>query len=100
MNPLLAASSWPPVVQTAIGAVAAIAGGAFAQWFTWQKSRRALAVAFQCVVKSSNFRLARQTIAQGKVPPAEASFAIFEANVAKIGLLPVDLAGKVCAVLL
>jgi len=40
MNPLLAASSWPPVVQTAIGAVAAIAGGAFAQWFTWQRATR------------------------------------------------------------
>jgi len=49
------------------------------------RERRALATAafaaeIQCVVKSSNFRLARQTIAQGKVPPAEASFAIFEAS--------------------
>jgi hypothetical protein len=84
MNPLLAASSWPPVVQTAIGAVAAIAGGAFAQC-SLGRERRALATAafaaeIQCVVKSSNFRLARQTIAQGKVPPAEASFAIFEAS--------------------
>jgi len=48
------------------------------------RERRALATAafaaeIQCAVKSSNFRLARQTIAQGKVPLAKASFAIFEA---------------------
>ena len=89
MNPVLAASSWPPVVQTAIGAVAAIAGGAIAQWFTWQRATRlsyaAFAAEIQCVVKSSNFRLPRQTIVQGKVPPAEASFAIFEANVESLG---------------
>lgn len=99
MNPLIAASSWAPVVQTAIGAIAAIGGGAFAQSLAWQKDRRALAAAFageiRCVVKARNWRLAPQVIAEGKVPRAEASFPIFEANVAKIGLLPVDLAGKI-----
>ena len=43
------------------------------------------AAEIHCVVKSSNFRLVRQTIAQAKVPPAEASFAIFEANVESLG---------------
>ena len=99
MNPLLAASSWPPVIQTLIGAVAAVIGGAFAQWFTWQKERRALAAAFageiQCVVEATNFRSARRFIEQGKVLPTKISFPIFETNVAKIGFLPADLAGRV-----
>src|ERR1700675_1769625 len=34
VTPILATVSWAPVVQTAIGAVAAIAGGAFVQSFT------------------------------------------------------------------
>ena len=49
------------------------------------RTAAAFAAEIQCFVKSSNDRLARQTIAQGKVPPAEASFAIFEANVESLG---------------
>ena len=99
MNLPVAASAWPPVIQTAIGAVAAIAGGAFTQWFTWQKERRALAAAFageiQSVVKAQNFRNLQAMIKQGKVPSAQPSFPVFDANVGKIGMLPVDLAGRV-----
>ncbi len=96
---LATASCWAPVVQTAIGAVAAIAGGAFVQSFARQQERRSVAAAFageiQCIVGAINWRSARKTIEQGKVPSAQPSFPIFEANVSKIGVLPVDLAGKV-----
>jgi hypothetical protein len=100
MTAFLATSSyWSPVVQTAIGAVAAITGGAFAQSFARQQERRSVAAAvageIQCIVGAINWRSARKTIEQGKVPSAQPSFPVFEANVSKIGLLPVDLAGKV-----
>ena len=44
------ASDWGPFIQTVIGAligaVDAIAGGAFGSWFTWQKERQSVAAAF------------------------------------------------------
>src|SRR6266446_608780 len=84
----------------AIGAIIASAlGGAFSSWFARQQERQAIAAAFageiQSTVEATNWRHARKAIAQGKaVPVAEHSFPIFEANVAKIGFLPVDLAAK------
>lgn len=106
MSFVLAASSWDwapailPLVGVFIGAVAAVVGGAFAQWFNRQLERQSLAAALageiQCVVESTNWRDAREDIEQDRVVPVdEHAFPIFEANVAKIGLLPVDLAGKV-----
>jgi len=84
----------------AIGAIIASAiGGAFGSWFNRQQERQALAAAFAgeilCIVDSINWRTARKTIEEGKVPRGELSFPIFDANVGKIGFLPVDLAGKV-----
>jgi hypothetical protein len=102
--PLLAESSWAPaalsIIGVLIGALAAIGGGAFAQWFTRQMERQALAAALageiQCVVDARNWHDARKDIEQGKaIPVDERAFPIFEANLAKIGLLPVDLVGKV-----
>jgi hypothetical protein len=68
------ASSWAPAIQaligTVIGAIAAIIGGAFAQWFTRQLDRQALAAALageiQCIVDAINWHDARRDIEQGK----------------------------------
>jgi hypothetical protein len=100
----LGASSWAPavlpIIGIVIGAVAAIVGGAFAQWFTRQLERQSIAAAFageiQCIVEATNWHDARRDIEQGKaVAVEEHAFPIFEANLSKIGLLPVDIAGKV-----
>ena len=100
----LAVSSWVPavlpIIGVFIGAFAAIAGGAFAQWFNRQLERQSLAAALageiQCILETTSWQDARRDIEQGKAAPVdEHPFPIFEANVAKIGLLPVDLAGKV-----
>jgi hypothetical protein len=99
-----AVSSWAPavltIIGTVIGAVAAIVGSAFAQWFSRQLERQALAAALageiQCIVEATNWHDARREIEQGKaIEVGEIAFPIFEANVSKIGFLPVDLAGKV-----
>ena len=73
---------------------------AFAQWFARQLERQSIAAAFageiQCIVEATNWHDARRDIEQGKaVPVEEHAFPIFEANLSNIGLLPVDLAGKV-----
>jgi hypothetical protein len=101
---LLVESSWAPavlsIVGVLVGALAAIGGGAFAQWFTRQLERQSLAAALageiQCIVEATNWKDARRDVEQGKVVAVdERAFPIFDANLAKIGLLPADLAGKV-----
>jgi hypothetical protein len=49
--PLLGSAWWPPILQTAIGAAGAIAGGFFGSWFTWQKERQSVAGAFAAEVQ-------------------------------------------------
>jgi hypothetical protein len=104
MNPILAAASWVPAALTLvgiiIGAAASIAGGAFSQWFTWQKERQsiasALAAEVRVFIEVVNWRDTRELIPKGHVFPIEDHpFPVFEANVGKIGYLPADLAGKV-----
>jgi hypothetical protein len=112
MTPLVATSSWGPVVQTAIGAIAAIGGGAFggafASWFTWQKERQAIAAALEAVKSVAEFRQYRQVIqscieltkSQNKLVYLNFSidehpFPVFEENVSKIGYLPEALARQV-----
>jgi hypothetical protein len=95
-----AVSLWVTLLSVAIGAGAAIGGGAFASWFTWQHERQALASAFAGEVRGFlevvDWREAREGLLQGKnFPIDDHPFPVFEANVGKIGLLPKDLAGKV-----
>ncbi len=100
MTPFLASSAWPTVIAALIGAVAAIAGDAFAQWFIWQKERQAVAAALageaQSFIEVMDWRKARELILMGhKFAIADHAFSVFEANVGKIGFLPPDLARKV-----
>jgi hypothetical protein len=102
--------------QTAIGAIAAIGGGAFgdafASWFTWQKERQAIAAALagevEAVKSVTKFRQYRQLIetcieltkANNKLVYFAFSvddhpFPVFEENVNKIGFLSEDLARHV-----
>jgi hypothetical protein len=59
------ASEWAPVVQTAIGAVVAIAGGGFVQSFTQQQERRSVAAAF-----AGELKLHYRTIGQPASNPS------------------------------
>jgi hypothetical protein len=104
MITLLASTSWAPFFQTAIGALigagGAITGGAFGSWFTWQKERQSVAAALAGevpgVINVINLRDACEGLLQGRTFPIdEHPFLVFEANVGKIGLLPVKLAGTV-----
>jgi hypothetical protein len=115
MSPIIAASPWAPaalaLVGTAIGAIASIAGGAFSQWFIWQKERQAVAAAlarevrgFVDIVDSSQIRsllldCIDRTKSTGQafiysLPIDDHPFPVFEQNVNKIGFLPADLADK------
>jgi hypothetical protein len=98
------ASDWGPFIQTVIGAligaVGAIAGGAFGSWFTWQKERRSVAAAFageiNAILGLVGWRRAREAVLKGKgFPIEEHPFPVWEANVGKVGLLPSGLAVKV-----
>jgi hypothetical protein len=96
----IATAWWPPILQTAIGAIAAILGGAGVSWITWQKERQSLANALageiQGFIGVLNWRNARELLQQGyQFPIDEGAFPVFAACVGKIGLLPSDLAGKV-----
>jgi hypothetical protein len=104
MDPLIAASDWGPFLQTVIGALigamGAIAGGAFGSWFTWQNERRSVAAAFageiHAILGVVGWRRARDAILKGKgFPIEEHPFPVWEANVSKVGFLPADLAAKV-----
>jgi hypothetical protein len=100
MVPLLASSAWPTVIAALIGAAAAIGGGAFSQWFIWQKERQAVAAALaaeiQGFVDVTDWRQARERIPQGyKFAIDDHPFPVFEGKIGKLGLLPADLASKV-----
>jgi hypothetical protein len=106
MIPPLASLWWAPILQTAIrgliGALGAIAGGAFGSWFTWQKERQSVAAALagevQGVIDFLEWRQVCECLSQGrKFFVGDLRFVVFEANIGKIGLLPADLAGKVVA---
>jgi hypothetical protein len=116
VSPTLVTSPWVPgafiLAGAAIGATASIVGGAFSQWFTWQKERQSLAAAlasevqgFMSIVGSKQIRSRIQecidrTNETGKAfcykfPIDDHPFPVFEQNVSKIGFLPIDLAEKV-----
>ena len=85
----------------AIGAIIASAfGGAFSSWFARHQERQAIAAAFaaeiQGFIDAINWREARKGIQQGEmISIGEGFFPVFDAHIAKIGLLPVDLAAKI-----
>jgi hypothetical protein len=96
----VATAWWAPILQTAIGAIAAIVGGACVSWITWQKERQSLANALageiQGFIGVLNWRNARELLQHGyQFQINEGAFPVFAASVGKIGLLPPDLAGKV-----
>ena len=107
MVPVIASSSWAPILQTAVGALigadGAIAGGAFGSWFAWQKERQSVAAAFAGEVQGfidvvdwlDWGRTFYGLIQIRKIPIEDSPFPVFEANAGKIGLLPADLAAKV-----
>jgi hypothetical protein len=104
MGPIIASSWWPPILQTAlggmIGAVGAIAGGAFGSWFTWQKERQSVAAALagevQAIIDVIDWRQIVELIPHGYKFPVDAHpFPVFEAHIGNIGLLPADLSAKV-----
>ena len=104
MITLLSATNWAPFFQTAIGAligaVGAIAGGAFGSWFTWQKERQSAAAAFAAEVQGivdliDSHQVVELILKRFKFAIDKPQFAVFETNVAKIGLLPTGLAAKV-----
>jgi hypothetical protein len=91
---------WAPVVQTAIGALAAIGGGAAVSWITWQRERQSIANAIageiRAFVAILKWRNASELLRKGYEFPYEGGdFPVFAAYVAKIGLLPSDIAGDV-----
>jgi hypothetical protein len=91
---------WAPILQTAIGAIAAIGGGACVSWITWQKERQSLANALageiEMFIGVLNWRNTRELLQKGHTFPIdEGPFPVFEAHVGKIGFLPSNLAGKV-----
>jgi len=95
----IATAWWAPILQTAIGAIAAIAGGACVSWITWQKERQSLANALageiQGFIGVLNWRNTRELLPKGyNFPIDEGAFPVFGASVGKIGLLPSDLAGQ------
>lgn len=99
MVPLLSSAWWPPILQTAIGALAAIGGGAFGSWFTWQKERQSVAAAFaaevQGILSLYEWRYIIERIPQGWKFSVEPNFPVFESHIGKIGLLPTNLAAEV-----
>jgi len=100
MVPFLGSAWWPPIIQTALGGLLAIAGGAFGSWFTWQKERQSVAAAFAAevpgIIDVFESRRMLELIPQGyKFSIDNPQFAVFETNVGKIGLLPTDIAAKV-----
>ena len=100
ITPVLSSSWWPPILQTAVGGLLAIVGGAFGLWFSWQRERQSLAAAFaaeiQAILDVVAWREAREGVLQGKnFPISEDPFPVWKANVGKIGILPPDLASKV-----
>src|ERR1700722_6095195 len=99
---LLGSAWWPPLLQTAIGGLLAMGGGAFGSWFTWQRERQSVAAALaaevQGVIDFLEWRQVCEGLSQGrKFVVGDLRFVVFEATVGKIGLLPADLAGKVVA---
>ena len=97
---LLGSAWWPPILQTAIGGLLAMGGGAFGSWFTWQKERQSVAAALagevQGLINIIKWRDTCKGLLEGRKPPIEDHpFLVFEANDGKIGLLPVKLAGMV-----
>jgi hypothetical protein len=83
-----------------IGALGAIAGGAFGSWFTWQKERQSVAAALAGEVQGfmAVMELAkpREFLPLGhRFTVDDHPFPVFEANVGKIGFLPPDLAGDI-----
>src|SRR5258708_25060132 len=95
----IATAWWAPILQTAIGAIAAIGGGACVSWITWQKERQSLANALageiQGFIGVWNWRNARDLLQQDyQFRIDEGAFPVFAACVGKIGLLPSDLVGK------
>jgi hypothetical protein len=98
---LIATAWWPPVLQTAIGAFAAIGGGACVSWITWQKERKSLANGLAGEIRGFmavlNWRNTTELVQQGYKCPIDGgrAFPVFEASVGKIGILPTRLAGEV-----
>jgi hypothetical protein len=45
MITFLGAAWWPPILQTAIGGLLAIAGGVLGSWLNWRKERKAVSAA-------------------------------------------------------
>src|SRR5258708_4316218 len=90
---------WAPILQTAIGAIAAIGGGVCVSWITWQKERQSLANALAGEIQGFmgilTWRDTRELLQKGyKFPIDDGGFPEFEAHIGKIGFLPSDLAGK------
>ena len=58
--PIIASSSWAPIIQTLIGgligAAGAVAGGAFGAWFRGQQRRQSLAAALAASVAHQSER--------------------------------------------
>jgi hypothetical protein len=46
MITFLGAAWWPPILQTAIRGLLAIAGGVLGSWLNWRKERKAVSAAF------------------------------------------------------
>jgi hypothetical protein len=89
-----------PLLQTLIGAIAAIGGGTFALWVGWQKERQSVAIALageiQGFVGVLNWRNTRDLLKKGyKFPIGEGPFPVFAAFLSKIGYLPSELTGQV-----
>jgi hypothetical protein len=114
--PLIASSSWAPLLQTAFGAslgfAVAVAGVALRAWFKGQLRRQSLAAALagevEAVTELTRHHMVVELIpnciasmeANGKpeyprFPIQDHPLPVFEESVGKIGLLPVALATEV-----
>jgi hypothetical protein len=114
--PIIASSSWVPISQTtfgaSIGAAIAVIGVAFGAWFKGQLWRQSLAAALAAEVEAVTELTGHHRVvellhtciasmeANGKpeyprFPIQDHPFPVFEENVEKIGILPVELAQEV-----
>src|SRR5258708_13074883 len=82
---------WAPILQTAIGAIAAIGGGVCVSWLTWQKERQSLANAlageiqgFMAIWTCRDTRELLQKVY--KFPINDAPFPVFYAHITTIRL--------------
>jgi hypothetical protein len=114
--PIIASSSWAPLLQTAFGAsigfAVAVAGVVFGAWFKEQLRRQSLAAALaaevEAVTEITGHHMVIELIqtciasmeANGKpeyprLPIQDHPLPVFEESVGKLGLLPVELAREV-----